>query len=67
VHVLPAPSSQAASPFDFRDTSRLIDEGYRLASNWLATRMMSVGTGTQSDGVAYALLADQAGAFVAPG
>ena len=36
VHVLPAPDSRAASPFDFRDTARLIDEGYRLATGWLA-------------------------------
>jgi NTE family protein len=36
VHVLPAPDSRAASPVDFRDTARLIDEGYRLATGWLA-------------------------------
>jgi NTE family protein len=48
LHVLPAPNSQAASPVDFRDTSRLIDEGYRLASDWLASRMMPTGTGTRA-------------------
>jgi NTE family protein len=36
VHVLPAAGSQAASPVDFRDTARLIDEGYRLTAGWLA-------------------------------
>lgn len=36
VHVLPAPDSGASSPVDFRDTARLIDEGYRLATGWLA-------------------------------
>jgi NTE family protein len=43
VHVLPAPSSQAANPVDFRDTSRLIDEGYRLATDWLASHKMRAG------------------------
>jgi NTE family protein len=38
VHVLPAPVSTATGPVDFRDTSRLIDEGYRLAADWLAAR-----------------------------
>jgi NTE family protein len=37
VHVLPAPDSGVASPVDFRDTARLIDEGYRLATEWLAS------------------------------
>ena len=36
VHVLPAPDSGAGSPVDFRDTARLIEEGYRLAAGWLA-------------------------------
>jgi NTE family protein len=45
VHVLPAPASQAASPVDFRDTARLIDEGYRLAVGWLADHpTQAVGT-----------------------
>jgi NTE family protein len=35
VHVLPAPSSRASNPVDFRGTARLIDEGYRLATAWL--------------------------------
>lgn len=43
VHVLPAPDSQATSPVDFRDTSRLIDGGYRLAAGWLAGHMTRVG------------------------
>jgi NTE family protein len=60
VHVLPAPSSQAASPVDFRDTSRLIDEGYRLASDWLAARMMPADAGTRTGRAPAGLLATQA-------
>jgi NTE family protein len=36
VHLLPAPASRTGSPVAFRDTARLIDEGYRLAAGWLA-------------------------------
>lgn len=36
VHVLPAPSTRVVNPIDFHDTARLIDEGYRLATEWLA-------------------------------
>jgi NTE family protein len=43
VHVLPAPDSRAASPVDFRDTARLIDEGYRLAAGWLASHTVLAG------------------------
>jgi NTE family protein len=43
VHVLPAPSSGATNPVDFRDTPRLIDEGYRLATDWLAGHVMAAG------------------------
>jgi NTE family protein len=43
VHVLPAPGSQAAGPVDFHDTSRLIDEGYRLAAGWLAGHLTRAG------------------------
>jgi NTE family protein len=43
VHVLPAPGSQTASPVDFRDTPRLIDEGYRLAAGWLADHQTRAG------------------------
>jgi NTE family protein len=43
VHVLPAPGSQATSPVDFHDTSRLIDEGYRLAAGWLAVQTARAG------------------------
>jgi NTE family protein len=43
VHMLPAPGSQATSPVDFRDTSRLIDEGYRLAVGWLAGQSTEAG------------------------
>jgi NTE family protein len=37
VHVLPAPVGRAASPVDFHDTSRLISEGYQIATHWLAS------------------------------
>jgi NTE family protein len=60
VHVLPAPSSQAASPVDFRDTSRLIDEGYRLATDWLATQMTPAGAGTRTGRAPAGQLANQA-------
>ena len=43
-HVLPVVARLAASPVGFRETSRLIDEGYRLASDWLASHMMSAST-----------------------
>ena len=36
VHILPTPTSNATNPIDFRGTTRLIDEGYRLASEWLS-------------------------------
>ncbi|HEY3629823.1 MAG TPA: patatin-like phospholipase family protein [Jatrophihabitantaceae bacterium] len=38
VHVLPAPNTRIANPIDFRDTAGLIEEGYRLATEWLAHR-----------------------------
>jgi NTE family protein len=40
VHMLPAPVSQASNPVDFHDTARLIDQGYRLAANWLANQLL---------------------------
>ena len=36
VHVLPAPTTRIVNPIDFRDTAQLIDNGYRLAADWLA-------------------------------
>jgi hypothetical protein len=38
VHVLPAPSTHTTSPVDFRDTSRLIDQGHQLTARWLASQ-----------------------------
>lgn len=38
VHVLPAPSTRTTSPVDFRDTSRLIDQGHQLTARWLASQ-----------------------------
>ena len=46
VHVLPVPGSQATSPVDFRDTARLIDEGYRIAASWLADQATRVSAAT---------------------
>jgi NTE family protein len=37
VRMLPAARSGASNPLDFRETRRLIDDGYRLASEWLAS------------------------------
>lgn len=37
VRTLPAPLSDARSPFDFRDTGRLIDAAYNRATRWLRT------------------------------
>jgi NTE family protein len=36
VRLLPAASSPASNPLDFRETRRLIDDGYRLAVDWLS-------------------------------
>jgi hypothetical protein len=38
IYVLPSPSSQTTSPVDFRDTSRLIDQGHQLTARWLASQ-----------------------------
>lgn len=50
VHLLPAPRSPATNPVDFRDTSRLIDEGYRLAVGWLASQPLPAGVVGQRTG-----------------
>jgi len=36
VRVLPAPTSAGASPFDFRDSERLMQAGHDLTAQWLA-------------------------------
>lgn len=38
VGILPVPRSQTTSPVDFRDTSRLIDQGHQLTTRWLASQ-----------------------------
>ncbi|HEV7204606.1 MAG TPA: patatin-like phospholipase family protein [Jatrophihabitans sp.] len=38
VHLLPAATSPATNPLDFRETRRLIRDGYELACSWLATQ-----------------------------
>jgi NTE family protein len=60
VRVLPGPSSRAANPVNFRDTSRLIDEGYRLAAGWLTAHLMPTGAGAPADGAPPGVLAGQA-------
>ncbi|MCW2494959.1 patatin-like phospholipase family protein [Jatrophihabitans sp.] len=35
VHLLPAATSPASNPLDFRESRRLINDGYTLASRWL--------------------------------
>ena len=42
VHLLPAAASAATNPLDFRETRRLIDDGYRLTRDWLTERIASV-------------------------
>lgn len=37
VHLLPAATSPATNPLDFRETRRLIRDGYDLAGTWLST------------------------------
>jgi NTE family protein len=37
VHLLPPAMSTATNPMDFRETGRLIRDGYELAANWLDT------------------------------
>jgi NTE family protein len=44
VHVLPAPGTRIVNPIDFRDTARLIDEGYRPATDWLAINTTQTDT-----------------------
>jgi NTE family protein len=48
VHLLPPPMSTATNPMDFRETSRLIRDGYKLAADWLATRAASPGSANES-------------------
>jgi NTE family protein len=48
VHILPAPSGSATNPVDFRDTSRLIDEGYRLTTDWLANHLPQSHAGART-------------------
>jgi NTE family protein len=38
VHLLPPAVSAATNPLDFRETRRLIRDGYELASRWLSSR-----------------------------
>jgi len=43
VIVLPHATSNATNPLDFRDTARLIEDGYELATSWLATNVARDG------------------------
>ena len=42
VFLLPAATSPASNPLDFRETRRLIDDGHRLALDWLSRSEESV-------------------------
>jgi NTE family protein len=43
VHLLPPATSAATNPLDFRETDRLIRDGYELAVDWLATHTANAG------------------------
>jgi NTE family protein len=43
VYLLPPATSPATNPLDFRETGRLIDDGYQLTKQWLAGRPVIVG------------------------
>jgi len=42
VHLLPAPTSSASNPVDFRGTARLIAEGEQLTEQWLAGHLPTI-------------------------
>jgi NTE family protein len=42
VHLLPPARSAATNPLDFRETARLIRDGYELATDWLTSRAPTV-------------------------
>jgi NTE family protein len=42
VRVLPAPTSASTSPFDFRDSERLMQDGCDLAARWLARDLVDL-------------------------
>jgi len=48
VHLLPTPTSTATNPMDFRETDRLIRDGYELAADWLATRALRPGIANEA-------------------
>jgi NTE family protein len=43
VHLLPPAISAATNPLDFRETARLIRDGYDLAAGWLASHPWAAG------------------------
>jgi NTE family protein len=54
VHLMPPAASAATNPLDFRETRRLIEDGYRLATDWLARRTPSIDSDDQSNRAAFA-------------
>jgi NTE family protein len=48
VHLLPPTVSAATNPLDFRETARLIRDGYELAAGWLATQAAAAGGATEA-------------------
>jgi len=53
VYLLPPAASAATNPLDFRETRRLIDDGYRLSADWLVERAEPIAAQLipQPDGV----------------
>jgi NTE family protein len=54
VFLLPAPASGASNPLDFRESRRLMDDGYRLAKEWLAAGAPSIDSDPGPHEAAYA-------------
>ncbi|MEO8888007.1 MAG: patatin-like phospholipase family protein [Jatrophihabitantaceae bacterium] len=54
VYLLPPAASSATNPLDFRETRRLIDDGYRLTQQWLAGRPSPVDSDDDSSRAAFA-------------
>ena len=48
VHLLPPAISAATNPLDFRETARLIHDGYELAAGWLASNAWDVGDASRA-------------------
>jgi NTE family protein len=54
VHLLPPAASAASNPLDFRETRRLIEDGYRLATDWLGRGASLIDSDDESSRAAFA-------------